>query len=155
MRAGAALVEQCCRDGSVRHDLLYPILYCYRHGLEVAMKWILNQYGHYADIEQYEMNHDLWQLWKRCKKVIIDVGGDDSNETIEGINTVEKIVKEFHDLDPRSFAFRYATNTKGATITLPDDSIDLENVRDVMEAVNNFFTGADGLLAHNSSASGY
>lgn len=153
MRAGATLVEECRRDGTAREDnLLYPILYCYRHGLEVAMKWILSQYGRYADV-QCELTHDLWELWKACKKVIIEVGGDGGEEAN---NIVESIVKEFHDLDPgAAFAFRYSTNKNGMTIKLPDDPIDLDNVKDVMEAVDNFFTGADGLLDHNSSASDY
>ena len=40
IRAGAALIEQCeCSDSRLdRHELVYPILFCYRHGLELAMK---------------------------------------------------------------------------------------------------------------------
>ena len=39
MKAGAALVDQCERgDNLDRHQLVYPILFCYRHGLELAMK---------------------------------------------------------------------------------------------------------------------
>ena len=34
----------------------------------------------------------------------------------------------------------------GATISLPDIRIDLENLQQVMEAVDNFFKGADGML---------
>ncbi len=30
---------------------------------------------------------------------------------------------------------------------MPDKSIDLDNVQKVMEVVDNFFTGADGLLS--------
>ena len=156
MRGGAALVEECRRDETARHDLLYPILYCYRHGLEVAMKWILSRYGRYTDVEHYEKtHHDLKSLWEACKKVIIEIGGDDDDDDREAIEVVENIVKEFHDIDPRAFSFRYSTDKKGATIKLPDGPIDIENIKDVMEAVNNFFIGADGQLDHNSSASDY
>ena len=37
---------------------------------------------------------------------------------------------------------------------LPDFAIDIENVRDVMKGVDNFFKGLDGLLNANTS-SGY
>lgn len=153
MRAGAILVEEAHRAGTRRpDDLLYPILFCYRHGLEVAMKWILNEYGRYVDVE-CKLNHDLWRLWQACKKVIIEIGEESADD--DAIEVVEGIVKEFHDLDPAAFALRYSTNKKGTTIDLPDDPIDLENVKDVMEAVNNFFTGADGLLDHNTPAIDY
>jgi len=75
-------------------------------------------------------------------------GGEDD----EVLRVVEQIVKDFHDPDKSAMAFRYSTNKKGATIKLPDTSMDLENIRDVMEAVDNFFTGADGQLDENSSA---
>jgi hypothetical protein len=38
MRAGAALVEECGKDSVDRYFLVYPILFNYRHGLELAMK---------------------------------------------------------------------------------------------------------------------
>lgn len=148
VRAGAILAEQI---NVPKEDFLYPILYCYRHGLEVAMKWILNNYGRYADLEQYERNHNLLDLWKACKDVIAKLGDVDDPETIEAIEVVGSIVREFHNLDPESFAFRYSTDKKGTgTIKLPDDPIDLSNVKDVMEGVNSFFEGMDGVLDRNS-----
>lgn len=38
------------------------------------------------------------------------------------------------------------------TIRLPNEPFDLQNIKDVMEAVNNLFTGADFQLDANSSA---
>ena len=68
MSAGEALVEDCRRNPQERHFLIYPILFVYRHALELAMKWILTMYGGYDanDIA----HHDLWQLWKLCREVI-------------------------------------------------------------------------------------
>src|SRR5215218_701822 len=50
MRAGAALVDECQREAVDRHFLVYPILFNYRHGLEVAMKWIIDRYGGNAGV---------------------------------------------------------------------------------------------------------
>jgi hypothetical protein len=140
------------------------------------MKWIIHRYGRYAHIsraqytcskllcdegkkmlqrngdadaeDQDYAHHDLWKLWKVCKKVILEVGSD--GET-EGLLAVEQVVKDFHDLDKSSFSFRYSTDKKGVVIRLPDAPFDLENIKNVMEAVNNLFTGADGQLDQNSS----
>ena len=42
MTAGSVLVDYCKDDNVDRFDLVYPILFNYRHGLETAMKWVLN-----------------------------------------------------------------------------------------------------------------
>jgi hypothetical protein len=119
---------------------------CYRHGLEAAMKWTIEMYGTPANISvgSADMNHNLWTLWKRCKAILCAApsSGDDA-----ALRAVEQIVKDFHDLDKSAVAFRYSKTKSGRTILLPDKPVDLENLQQVMEAVDNFFTGTDGLLS--------
>jgi hypothetical protein len=151
MQAADILVRQT-RDPH-QHVLIYPILFMYRHGLELAMKWIIEQYGRFVGIyiEEQERNHALWALWLKTKDVIEKLGsggGDDD----EALKVVERIVKDFHDLDKANIAFRYPTNKNGEIINLPKSSIDLENIRDVMEGVDGFFSGVDGQLDANASA---
>jgi hypothetical protein len=43
MMAGAALIDEAERRLTDRDVLVYPILFNYRHGLEVAMKWTIEQ----------------------------------------------------------------------------------------------------------------
>ncbi|NIA68444.1 hypothetical protein HBA54_07545 [Pelagibius litoralis] len=152
MRAGAVLVEQCqlSKDRVDRHELIYPILFCYRHGLELAMKWIIGQYGGWAGIQIDDyLHHDLWKLWTACKKVMVEVG---SAEEIDGLHATEQVVRDFHELDKGSFSFRYSRDLNGMTIRLPDVPFDLANIKEVMEAVNNLFTGADGQLDYNTGS---
>ena len=59
MMAGAVLVEQALHLEHERFGLLYPILFNYWHGLEVAIKWTLDRYGRYSAIETYDKNHNL------------------------------------------------------------------------------------------------
>jgi hypothetical protein len=148
MRAGAVLVERCLADPQHGHELIYPIVFNYRHALELEIKWVLDRYGRYAAIQEFERNHNLAQLWKVCRQVIEEIGGPSDDGALE---TVERIVLELHALDPSSFAFRYSTDKNGRPIPL-NLSVDLENIRDVMEGVENFFQGVDGQLDHNSSA---
>lgn len=152
MQAGALLVEECqSNERALRHGLVYPILFCYRHGLELAIKWIIDQYGRYADLPKEDYtHHNLWLLWKACKKIILEVGSDGG---MDSIVAVEQVVKDFHDLDKGSFSFRYSTDKEGALIRLPNVSFNLTNIKDVMEGVNNLFIGADSQLDTNSAAS--
>ncbi|MCA1377642.1 MULTISPECIES: hypothetical protein [unclassified Bradyrhizobium] len=151
MLAGEKLVEACLQDHDQRHYLIYPILFNYRHGIEIAMKWTLNRYGRFASINEYDKNHRLADLWKAVKIVMAEVGGDTDQEAD---NAVESVIRELDRIDPGSFAFRYAETKGGADIKLPPYAIDLANMRDVMKGVDHFFNGLDGLLDANSS-SGY
>jgi len=142
MRAGDALIDVCDHSALERNELIYPILFCYRHALEMAMKWIVRRYGSFAGVPAPELDHDLWQLWRACK-AIFEFSGEDVDGTSE---VVEKIIKEFHDLDSGSLSFRYSVSRNGILIRLPEGLIDLANVRDVMKGMANFFDGADAWL---------
>lgn len=143
--AGEALVEDCRRNPQERHFLIYPILFTYRHGLELAMKWILTMYGGHTVNEI--SHHDLWQLWKLTRQVT-KIAGDTSDAT----DVVEAIVKEMHDLDKSALAFRYGIDRSNNPPRLPEGTFDLENIRDVMTGVSHFFEGTDGWLSDHSNA---
>ena len=111
MMAGAQLVESARNLQTDKHLIVYPILFCYRHGLEMAMKWTLTTYGRFADVEQYDKDHRLDKLWQSCTKLISEcAGGPEPDEALEGVGA---IVAEFHALDGTSFAFRYAITKEG------------------------------------------
>ena len=149
MKAGAVLVQRAIEESYDRDALVFPILFNYRHGLEVAIKWVLDRYGRHAAMDEYEKNHRLDKLWQACRQVISEFGGDGPDNTAD---IVEGIVMEFHKLDPNSFAFRYSKDKKGVQVPLPNFLIDLENIRDVMEGVNHFFEGVDAQCSELSSA---
>jgi hypothetical protein len=139
MRAAATLIEASKGYRAERQMIIYPILFNYRHGIELAMKWVITMYGGIS-IEKIE-HHDLWQLWKICRQIIPSLGTND-----EAIQAVEQVIKDLHDLDGNALKFRYSCDKNGVLPSLPDGLINLEHIRDVMEAVGNFFEGADGQL---------
>jgi len=149
MHAGDALIGVCDRTPSERNELIYPILFSYRHGLEMAMKWIISRYGRSAGVSEPELDHNLWHLWQSCKAVLEHCCPDP-----EGANAiVESVVKEFHDLHRAGLSFRYSVNEHGALYPLPDGLLDLANVRDVMKGVAHFFDGTDAMLGELASYS--
>jgi hypothetical protein len=142
MSAAETLIKACEQQNLNVHDLIYPILFCYRHALEVAMKWIVERYGRAAGVPLPESNHNLWQLWKSCKAVIAFSAESEDHAT----PIVEQIIKDFHDIDGAGEAFRYSTSKNGVVFRLPDRAIDLGNLCDVMTGVNSFFQGVDAYL---------
>lgn len=147
IRAAELLIDISNREPSERNDLIYPIVFSYRHGLEMAMKWIVSHYGVYAKVLPPEPDHNLWQLWQSCKRIFdaFAVGDQEANEN------VERIIKEFHGLDKTGLSFRYSANKNGALIPLPNGLIDLANMRDVMSGISRFFSGADIMLDAHAS----
>ena len=148
MRAGAILIGACEEDSYECHTLIYPILFNYRHAIELAMKWVIKMYGRYstAQIDDFE-HHNLWKLWCLCKKIIVEVGSEG-----EAIPVVEQIIKDFHDLDSSGQTFRYSNSKAGTPVVLPDYPIDLLHIRDVMQGLAHFFDGVDAQLDEASQA---
>jgi hypothetical protein len=145
MCAGAALVDQATTERFRQNDLVYPAIYCYRHAIELWLKWLVTLYGPSAGVRLDDLDHDLWALWGRFRQVCVACG-DRTNK--EGVDAVEQIVKDFHDWDKEGNKFRYASPKKGGgahKFPLPD--IDFMNLRDVMTGVDNFFNGSDGWLS--------
>ena len=149
MSAADGLIELCTQDGyeHERNFVIYPILFNYRHGLELAMKWIILHYG-LEDAPVIIEGHNLWKLWTCCRAIVERYEPEDD----EAIGAVEQIVKDFHDLDQAGITFRYGWGKDGKEIKLPDHVFDLENVRDVMKGVANYFNGLDGWLDDLQSA---
>lgn len=149
LAAGDGLVQMCLTEGyeHERHTVIYPILFNYRHGLELAMKWVILMYGD-EGLSGVRNDHNLWKLWKRCREIIEATGQTDSNAD----DVVEKLVKEFHELDRAGINLRYGWAKSGRAMRLPKQSIDLENLRDVMEGIAGYFLGLDGWLDDLRSA---
>lgn len=149
MSAGAGLIELCIQHeyNHERHFVIYPILFNYRHGLELALKWIIVVYGG-SGIHGINENHDLWSLWKKCRTIIERYGSNNGEDT----EAVEQVIKDFHDLDKSGTTFRYGWGKDGKVVELPDHMIDLQNIRDVMEGVSGYFIGLDGMLDDLMSA---
>jgi hypothetical protein len=148
MRAASMLVDASKGDRPERAILIYPILFNYRHAIELAMKWVITMYGPHSRIQIADIeHHDLWQLWKTCRDVIVDISGDDAT-----VPFVEQVIKDLHDIDKAAQAFRYSRDRNGVLIALPKGLIDLEHIQDVMEAIGHFFDGVDGQLSDLVSA---
>jgi hypothetical protein len=145
MLAGAALADQALKERFQRYDLVYPMLFCYRHGVETGLKWLIAQYGPAVNVRLDDLNgtHDLWRLWQECLKMYLACG-DSAND--EALKTVGRIVKQFHDWDKSGMTFRYATAKDGVVVKFQQPDIDIANLKDVMSGVANFFSGSDGWL---------
>jgi hypothetical protein len=137
------------------HYLVYPIVFFYRHHVELVLKRLMMMN---ADLGGEELdhkcskdlgNHRLDQLWadvkgllKNTKTFTIKIDSEDR----EGIDSY---IQQFADIDPNSQDFRYTRNNKGAR-SLPEglDYINIAVLSDHMERLCSFLDGLDSYIDH-------
>jgi hypothetical protein len=123
------LVEVVLRDPTKRDVLVFPIVFLYRHYLELRMKDTI-VYG--EDLlglpERFPAGHRLDELWRRCRTILERV----LRHELQGeLDKAEQYILEFAMKDVSSEAFRYPTNREGNP-ALPFGIVNLRHFRDVM-----------------------
>ena len=103
--------------------LAYPVIFLYRHSLELYMKTIIfvwasnletEQVGD-IDIEKLFQNHSLDSLRQKVEK-IFEVNGwgwNLNSKYFKNISDFRKVISEMHVLDKNSATFRYPIRSDG------------------------------------------
>jgi len=129
-------------------SLIQPILYNFRHYLELILKDTTRYYKLlndevYADEVGFKPGHSLKVLWDELKPYLVrQYRHDDSNQ--DDLQAVETLILELDGVDEGSFAFRYpfkrTKSERGAIVySVQPMTIDLLNLKDVMEKIAYFF----------------
>lgn len=123
-----------------RRNLIYPIMFAYRHSLELAIKQLLENHGSSAEQLPDFQSHKLDDTWPRCRCVIehYNTGVD-----LAPLNVLSNLVKDFSEIDPNSIFFRYASDRNGILLDSKLGCIDLVTLRYVMAGIHNFFECVD------------
>lgn len=91
--------------------LVYSIVFCARHSIELSLKHI---YQDCCTLLQQEyklpMDHDISNLWSIVKPLVMKVL---PNEDYSDFSYINDIVVAVNRADERSFAFRYPVDKKG------------------------------------------
>ena len=148
-RAAEALVDRCLKDWREANCLVFPIMFLYRHCLELQLKYIVNTYGVHVGCPPDWNTHDLTRLWGQFKKVLNEFGIDDPEQTD---SVVESIVAQFAKVDRDSSSHRYPCDTKGNPLPVIQDRVDLQTLKDVMDGAFGYFSGCDGYMDALASA---
>jgi len=143
-QAGDLMVRQTLDEPSRRDFLVFPILFSYRHFLELSLKYMLSVFGPHVAVEPNWTTHELAPLAKSFFEMLDNFGTPDPDEADA---VVANIIAEFAKIDPRSYSNRYPVDTKGRPLPITQAALDLSNLADVMEGVAGYFSGCDGYLS--------
>ncbi len=154
-QAALHLVEYVCDKGSGQDFLIFPIIYLYRHHIELTLKSIIRTACKLLDELVTDIGsgilsqHDLSKLWALGRPLLNQVHKMADNlafppDDLEGIDSY---IRQMHEHDPDGQRFRYPTTRKGTPslrsgltrISIRDLSSTLERLADYLEGIDNWF----------------
>ena len=138
---GAEILVRHVVDGNRDLDfLVYPIVFLYRHHLELALKDLIRGAGDLLGKRCKPPNtHELDVLWKRAKTLLKEVWPKGDEETL---TAVEQRITELAGVDKNSISFRYPKNNNDRTPSLPLDltHINIRTLGEVMAEIIAFLS---------------
>ncbi|OEU56998.1 MAG: hypothetical protein BA871_14595 [Desulfuromonadales bacterium C00003096] len=141
-RAGDLLIEYIKEKNRDKDLLVYPLVFLYRHYIELRLKEIIRDGNQLLDIsKKFPKHHRIDELWKECKRILEEV-----EVPSKDLEAVEECILQFTEKDPISMAFRYPTDKKD-NLSLPGLShINLRNLAEVITRIGSLLDSAsDGI----------
>ncbi len=120
--AGQALAQRLASATGYADYEGYPILFLYRHALELYLKAIVYRgaslLGLLAksspDTSGLLRRHELGRLIPAVRAIFKEMDWDFQGSSVASFAEFERLVHALDDVDPRSYAFRYPVDTEGA-----------------------------------------
>ena len=166
-KAGEILVEKLIDSESYsdeRKTLSYPILYNYRHYVELHLKSLIKdseilydlmdklsylQNGHLDNKVSHTLDttHNLNQLLGFLKERLFYIQISDE----EFPKDIAKYIKQIHDTDQSGQVYRYHTKKVGKEHkeNFPEEKyIDIQNIAKIMKEINSMLWAIDSHIGH-------
>jgi hypothetical protein len=141
--AGDRLAELV--DTTYRRNMLVgPMMFLYRHAIELHLKSLLLDAGELLDDPQtVPQKHYLLKLWLKVRAMLLQI---DSRES-EWILRADNVIKQFDDLDPSSMSFRYPANGDGTPLLPKNLLIDPSVASQVVAELHVLLDGASNQIS--------
>jgi len=135
-KAANYLSEQIIKNPNEIDYFIYPIVYLYRHYIELALKEItIMSKKLIGEEENFDKIHGLNSLWKKARQNIETLYTKEKYK--EDLDGIESYIGQFEDIDPTSQSFRYPFGKKGDIILNKDLTINLQLLYDKMNKMEN------------------
>ncbi len=131
--AADGLVEAMANRQVPLDSGIYPLLFLYRHSLELQFKLTLNSARALTGKEPniYD-KHPLMPRWSELRHLLKELGLERSDANA---NAVHEFIRQLNDADPDSMAFRYATTKSGKGHLSDATHINIRHLREILNSV--------------------
>lgn len=141
-KAGAVLADAMLRSGHDLDILVYPMLFSFRHAVELELKLILPDALRCLNEEApLKFDHKLPALWDFVRRAVIAVSPGSEDSMISTAALLEELV----DVDADGTAFRYATRKNGEE-TFSRRYVDVKAAAEALLALANSLEAASTVL---------
>ena len=152
----AELLMAHTASGQDQDLLIYPILFNARQAIELGLKETIRLGNRLLDRDgSYPKHHKLAPLWQIAKDLLAEAAAVHDPEALdeEATRAFEELIEALDTVDPRSFTFRYPTDSKDQPSFDVEDGIvpNQINTRDLnhtLSAMFNYLTGVTEWLAN-------
>ncbi|WP_037406447.1 hypothetical protein [Shinella sp. DD12] len=154
-RAAFQLTERMCERPIDQDSIVYPIVYLYRHHVELMLKDIFRLASDLCEVQisgsqkDHLGRHDLAKLWSLIRPLldpVCKIAGS-SSLPVADLDGIDAYMSQLNDHDPRGESFRYA-RSRDATRTLGTDLVHI-NIRSFaiqMEKLADYLAGLENWL---------
>ncbi|MBE9048748.1 hypothetical protein IQ255_30965 [Pleurocapsales cyanobacterium LEGE 10410] len=144
-KEAANLIASHLQADRMKIDLLiYPLVFLYRHHVELSLKSIIISGNKLLDRQNQNLHHHkIDVLWIEVKDIITEIWSDHSDD----IDAVENIISQLASIDPGSFSFRYHEDKIGNSTISALKSLDINNFKIVMDSLSNFLGGVSDAIS--------
>jgi hypothetical protein len=159
--AALRLAEYVCEAGQGQDFLVYPIVYLYRHHIELALKSIINAAAFVIDHTLTEKDldilgrHDLAKLWSLARPMLNPACGLGGSPALpeDDLDGIDSYIDQLYQHDPDGQRFRYSTTkVKGQKarklsslpanlryINIRNFAVGMEKLSDYLDALDLWF----------------
>ncbi|MEM9509898.1 MAG: hypothetical protein AAGA16_19810 [Cyanobacteria bacterium P01_E01_bin.35] len=139
--AADLLVESVAKREGTADSLIFPIVFLYRHYLELRLKSLLHDGNILLDRDyRQKSEHQLSKLWLRAREILAELFPNEEGIQLEAMDS---LIEQFEKVDPRSTSFRYPKDFKGNNSVKQDlPKVNLRNLAEVVEGMSTILEGS-------------
>ncbi len=155
-RAAELLISSLRSERHGQDALVFPVVYCLRHAVELALKEVIRTGRDLIDEPgDFPDSHSLTDLWNTCRPILVTIWPSDKG-SLASLGTT---IRYLDTLDPLGEGFRYPVTTKrGGTRTSSLDPelkrLDLralfDDVTDTLTLLDGADSGIDAFLGYKA-----
>ena len=139
--AADLLVKTVASGQGTADSLIFPIVFLYRHYIELRLKSLIEDGRRLLDHEyNHKSEHQLSKLWPPVKDILLEVFPDEDKKQYDAIDS---LIEQFENVDPRSTSFRYPKDLSGnKSVNFDIPRVNLRNLFEVVRALSTILEGA-------------
>ena len=144
--AADSLVDSIANRKGSADSLIFPIVFLYRHYVEIRIKSLLHDGSRLLDREHKQKSeHQLSKLWPKVRSILDELW---PNDEVGDFKAMDSFIAQFEEVDPRSTTFRYPKDFEGNnSLKLDVPRVNLRNLAEVVGTISIILEGSAGAIA--------